>query len=58
MILISKDEKEAISKRFPNVHITRTMKEKSKRHRYYCESSKGVMRFLNKLRENTGSEQK
>lgn len=46
MIAISKQEKEAIVKRFPNVHIVRTMKQKSKRHRYYCEESKGVMRYL------------
>lgn len=51
MINISKREKEAIAKYFPNVHIVRTMKQKSKRHRYYCEESKSVMRFLKELRE-------
>lgn len=50
MVAISKQEKEAIVKRFPNVHIVRTMKQKSKRHRYYCEESKGVMRFLEETR--------
>ena len=50
MIAISKQEKEAIVKRFPNVHIVRTMKQKSKRHRYYCEESKGVMRYLEEIR--------
>lgn len=50
MIAISKQEKEAIVKRFPNVHIVRTMKQKSKRHRYYCEESKGVMRYLEEAR--------
>ena len=50
MVLISKPEKEAIRERFPKVGITRTMKQRSKRHRYYCEESPAVMRFLNKLR--------
>lgn len=50
MIAISKQEKEIIVERFPNVHIVRTMKQKSKRHRYYCEESKGVMRFLKETR--------
>lgn len=53
MIAISKTEKEAISALFPNVHIVRTMKQKSKRHHYYCEESKPVMRYLSKVR-NTG----
>jgi len=52
MIAISKQEKDVIVKRFPNVHIVRTMKQKSKRHRYYCEESRGVMRYLNEVRNN------
>jgi hypothetical protein len=50
MIAINKSEKEAISKRFPDVHIVRTMKQKSKRHRYYCEENPAVLRFLNRAR--------
>ena len=50
MIAINKAEKDAIIKRFPKTHIVRTMKRKSKRHRYYCEESRQVMRFLNKIR--------
>lgn len=50
MIAINKAEKEAIRAQFPNVHIVRTMKQKSKRHRYYCEESKPVMRYLNRVR--------
>ena len=50
MIAISKQEKEVIVKRFPKAHIVRTMKQKSKRHRYYCEESKGVMRYLDEVR--------
>jgi hypothetical protein len=46
VIAITKQEKKMILERFPNVHIVRTMKSKSKRHRYYCEESRGVMRLL------------
>ena len=50
MIAINKAEKDAISARFPNAHIVRTMKQKSKRHHYYCEESKPVMRYLDMVR--------
>lgn len=50
MVLITKKEKEQIQERFPNAHIARTMKQKSKRHKYYCEENRAVMRFLNELR--------
>lgn len=50
MIAINKSEKEVISKRLPNVHIVRTMKQKSKRHHYYCEENKQVMQLLSEIR--------
>lgn len=50
MVMINKAEKDAIAKKFPTVHIVRTMRQKSKRHRYYCEEAKPVMRFLEQLR--------
>lgn len=53
MIAINKAEKEAVASRFPNVHIVRTMKKKSKRHHYYCEESIEVVRFLRMLRGET-----
>ena len=56
MIVITKAEMEVIAERFPNVHIVRTMKQKSNRHRYYCEESKGVIRILDVLRGNTENE--
>lgn len=55
MIAINKNEKEAISARFKNVHIVRTMKQKSKRHHYYCEESPQVMRLLNEMRVANGT---
>ena len=56
MIAITKSEKEVIAERFPNVHIVRTAKQRSKRHHYYCEESKAVMRFLNKMRNGSACE--
>lgn len=50
MIAISKAEKEAIKEKFPDVHIVRTMKQRSKRHRYYCEETRRAISYLNKLR--------
>lgn len=51
MIAISAKEKETISEEMPNLHIRRTVKQKSKRHRYYMEESKGAMRLLRDLRK-------
>lgn len=50
MILINKEEAEAIRVRFPDAHIVRTVKNKSKRHRYYCEESRRVIRFIDVFR--------
>ncbi len=58
MILITKSEKEAISERYPKVHITRTMKQDSKRHHYYMEEAPGAMRLLRKLRYGEDYEEK
>lgn len=58
MIAINKAEKDAIRAQFPNVHIVRTMKQKSKRHRYYCEESKPVLRYLNSVRGGDGAANK
>lgn len=54
MIAISKNEKDLIRERFPNTHIVRTMKQKSKRHKYYCEENKRVMHFLKQIRDESG----
>lgn len=56
MISITKEEKDAIKAQFPNVHIVRTVKQKSKRHRYYCEERKPVMKYLNETRGNKRGE--
>lgn len=46
IILISKDEYQKIRERFPDVHIRRTVKQKSKRGRYYCTERRDVMNYL------------
>lgn len=50
MILISLDEKQAVLEKYPNVHIVRTCKQKSKRHRYYMVEEAGPVRLIRKMR--------
>lgn len=50
LVKISAAEKQAISKKFPHVHIVRTMKSDSKRHHYYCEEQREAVRYLRELR--------
>lgn len=50
MIIVTKSEVEAIREKFPRAHIVRTMKQKSKRHRYFCEESPYVLKFIASLR--------
>ena len=56
MITISKEEAKAVREKFPNVHIVRTMRQKSKRGRYYCEESRKVISFIRNMREKKVSE--
>ena len=56
MISITKEEKDAIRQAYPRVHIVRTMKQKSKRHRYYCEEESAVMAFLRRMRAENVTE--
>ena len=58
MIAISLQEKEEIRKQYPNVNITRTMKQDSKRHHYYMEEAKGPMGLLRRLRGEDTSTRK
>lgn len=56
MISITKDEKMIINKKFPKVHIVRTMRQKSKRHHYYCEENRRVIALLKILRSGATSQ--
>jgi hypothetical protein len=51
MIRIDKAEAEHLRERFPDITITRTMKQRSKRHRYYVEESYKVMNALAAFRK-------
>lgn len=50
MICINKTEATAIRESLPNVHIVRTMKQKSKRGHYFCEESRQAIKFLEDFR--------
>jgi len=50
MIQISKEEKSSIIKKYPDIGIVRTVRQKSKRHRYYMEERRDAMQELRKLR--------
>lgn len=52
MVTITSQEKEIIAARMPNVHIRRTVKQKTRRHKYYMEENKNAMRLLNDIRSN------
>lgn len=56
MIAINKEEKDAIVARFPEAHVVRTMKSKSKRHHYYCEETRQVSKFINNYRRSKQAE--
>ena len=50
MTSISKEEKQAVREKYPKVHIVRTMKQHSKRHRYYMEEAPGAMKLIRQMR--------
>lgn len=50
MILISKDERDRLVKKMPEVYIRRTMKGKSERHKYYVEETDKVLQALKEIR--------
>lgn len=55
MIAINKEEAKAIRERFPDIQITRTMKQKSKRGHYFCVELPKVLKFLKRLRGGSSS---
>lgn len=50
MIAITASEKKIIRKAYPNIPITRTMKQRSKRHHYFLAEEMGPVGLLNSLR--------
>jgi len=51
MVPITKEEKEVLLRRYPNLSIARTMRGDSSRHHYYCEERAGAMAYLARVRE-------
>ena len=51
--MINRKERDAISEKFPDVSIVRTMKGDSKRKHYYLEERRDVMRFLREYRNKS-----
>lgn len=51
LITINKEEARLVREKFPNAHIMRTMKQKSKRGHYYCEENRRVINFINSIRK-------
>lgn len=50
MVIINREERDAIAKKFPDVTIVRTMKSDSKRGHYYLEERRDAMKFLREFR--------
>ena len=50
VIVIDETERKYIAERFPEVHIRRTVKQKSKRHRYYMEEARYAVQALDRMR--------
>lgn len=50
MVIITAEEKKIIAEKMPNVHIHRTVKQKTRRHRYYMEEDRNALRLLKELR--------
>ena len=50
MLIISPKEKQQILAQLPHIHIARTAKQRSNRHRYFMEEDPDAVTLLNKLR--------
>ena len=50
MIIINRQERDAIMEKFPDISIVRTMRSDSKRGHYYLEERRDVMKFLRNFR--------
>lgn len=51
MVPVTKEEKEQLLKKYPDISIARTMRQDSKRKHYFCEERPGAMAYLQKLRQ-------
>ena len=51
MVPITREEKELLKKKYPDLCVARTMKQDSKRKHYYCEERAGAMAYLERIRQ-------
>ena len=56
MISVTKEEANMLRSIKPDVSIRRTMKQKSKRHKYFVEEVAWVRKALEKYRSKVGNE--
>lgn len=54
MVQVTKAEKVALEKAFPDVRIVRTMKHDSKRSHYFCPEESRLISYLRSLRVKNG----
>lgn len=50
LIPVNKAEAKAIRERFPDAHVVRTCRQKSKRSHYYAEERAGILVMLSQMR--------
>lgn len=51
LIVVNKEEAMELRRQIPSVHVHRTAKQRSKRHRYFVEESYKVLALLQKIRK-------
>ena len=51
LVVINKEEAMELRRQIPSVHVHRTAKQRSKRHKYFVEESYKVLALLQKLRK-------
>lgn len=51
MVPITKEEKNLLKRKYPDLCIARTMRQDSKRKHYYCEERSGAMAYLDRIRQ-------
>lgn len=55
MIPVTKEEKELITRLFPQFKVARTMRQDSKRHHYYAVEAECVMRAISGTNEQAAA---
>lgn len=51
MVPITREEKELLKRKYPDLCVARTMKQDSGRKHYYCEERAAAMAYLERIRQ-------